>query len=220
MLDSLISRLAPHYCLSCGEIGAQICDNCFFDIELTPRELCVLCNHMTVGLQCGQCDELAGVTQVVLTEREGVLKRLVDDYKFSCKRSAYVQVARCFDAGAPIFSESTYIVPLPTSSTHIRRRGFDHTRDFAKRFARLRGYDYAPLLMRRHNKAQVGSDVLERKSQASTAFRSKGTLPDADALYVVCDDIVTTGASVAAAVKCLRDMGAKKIAFLVLMRQV
>ncbi len=220
MLDSLISWLAPHYCLSCGEIGAQICDNCFFDIELVPREQCVLCGGLLVGLQCGVCEDLADVTQIVLAERRDVLERLLNEYKFAYKRAAYRQVARCFDAAAPLFPGATHVVPLPTSSVHIRRRGFDHTRDFSKLFAKLRGYEYTPLLVRRHNKAQVGATAAERKTQASNAFRTKGGLLDSEALYVMCDDIVTTGASIVAAVRCLQDMGAKHVAFLVLMRQV
>ncbi len=220
MFDSLFSRLAPHYCLSCGEIGAQICDNCFFDIELTPREQCIFCDSLLVGLQCRQCLDLAGVTQVVLAERDGVLQRLVDEYKFACKRAAYSQVAKCFDVAAPIFPGLIHIVPLPTSTTHIRRRGFDHTSDFSGAFARLRGYSDTPLLARRHNKAQVGATAAKRKRQADTAFVMRAKRLDQDALYVVCDDITTTGASIAAAVRCLRDAGAENVAFLVLMRQI
>lgn len=219
MLESLFSTLAPHYCLSCGEIGAQICDNCFFDIELQPLEQCAACHGLLANLRCGGCQTLHGVTQIVLSERDGVLRRLVDDYKFACKRSTYEVVARCLDVGAPIFPDTTYIVPIPTSSVHIRQRSFDHTRDFSRRFTNLRGLHYAPLLRRRHNKAQVGASVAERKRQAETAFEVCGKLPDIDALYVLCDDIVTTGASMAAAVTQLRKAGARNIATLALLRQ-
>lgn len=219
MFDALISNLAPHYCLSCGEIGAQICDNCFFDIELTPREQCVKCQGPLVGLQCPSCLNLAGVVQVVLAERNGILKRLVDEYKFQYKRATYQHIARFFDAYAPFFPTSTYIVPLPTASTHIRRRGFDHTRDFSKEFAKRRSYHYSPLIARRHNKAQVGATATERLRQASAAFAPYGELPDKDALYVVCDDITTTGASIVSSVECMRRMGAERVGFVVLMRQ-
>ena len=160
-----------------------------------------------------------GVSQIVLAERDGVLERLIDDYKFTCQRDTYKIVARLFDEYAPIFPASTHIVPLPTSHSHIRKRGFDHTRDISMRFAKLRRLQMSPLLKRRHNLAQVGASVEQRKKQAASAFTMPHRVPSKEPLYVVCDDIVTTGASIGAAIEKLRHAGAKNLAILALLQQ-
>ena len=97
-------------------------------------------------------------------------------------------------------------------------RGFDHTHDFTKAFAELREIPYVRALHRRHNHAQVGASVKQRRLQAETAFISTRPLAD-DVLYVLCDDIVTTGASASAAIEALRLTGAKNVAVLALLQQ-
>lgn len=219
MLDSLFSSFAPHYCFSCGDIGAQICDNCFFDIDLSPRQTCLSCHGLLINLQCRSCHQLSDVSQIVLAERHGILERLIDEYKFTHTRGSYKLIARLFDEYAPIFPTSAHIIPIPTSSPHIRARGFDHTRDIAARFAKLRDLRCTPLFKRRHNLAQVGVSAATRRAQAATAFSSLRRVPDSGALYVVCDDIVTTGASVSAAIEKLRLAGAQNLAILALLQQ-
>ena len=147
-----------------------------------------------------------------------MLLHLIDEYKFGAKREASVVIARLFDQYAPYFPAGTQLVPIPTSSKHIRMRGFDHTQDFTKAFAALRGLSYMQALHRRHNHVQVGASVRQRRLQAKTAFAVSRPLND-DTLYVVCDDVITTGASVGAAVELLQSAGAKKIAVLVLLQQ-
>lgn len=218
MLDSLFSRLAPHYCLSCGAIGMQICENCFYDIDLELRQTCFKCHSILSLQQCLSCDELKNVQQLILSERQGILLRLIDEYKFGAKREAFMIIARLFDQYAPYFPAGTQLVPIPTSSKHIRMRGFDHTHDFTKAFAELREIPYVRALHRRHNHAQVGASVKQRRLQAETAFISTRPLAD-DVLYVLCDDIVTTGASASAAIEALRLTGAKNVAVLALLQQ-
>ena len=219
MLDSLFSRLAPHYCLSCGEIGAQICENCFYDIDLTARQTCLKCHGLLLSQQCGACEPLRGVQQFVFAERHGVLERLIDEYKFSYKREARHTIARLFTQHAPYFPTFAQIVPLPTSAPHIRKRGFDHTQDITRQFSHDRGLQHRRLLERRHNHAQVGATVLERRQRAETAFSLQEEALDPDLLYVICDDIVTTGASMVAATSLLRGAGARNIAVMALLQQ-
>lgn len=219
MLDSLFSQLAPHYCLSCGEIGAQICENCFYDIDLTARQTCLKCHGSLTSQQCNSCTSLTGVQQFVFAERHGVLERLIDEYKFAYTREAYRTIARLFAHYAPHFPTSAQIIPLPTSTTHIRRRGFDHTQDITSRFSKERSLQQVRLLERRHNHSQVGASVLERQQQADTAFTLKQQSLNPDRLYVLCDDIVTTGASMVAAISLLRSAGAQNIVAMALLQQ-
>lgn len=219
MLDSLFSTFAPHYCLSCGRFGRQICDYCFYDIELSIRETCMVCHRLLQRQQCRTCRNLHGVRQIVLGEREGILERMMDEYKFACRRETHRVFAQLLDVHMPHFPAGSQIVPIPTAPSHIRRRGFDHTRDIYKRFATTRELAYAPLLSRLHNSAQFGATAAQRRYQAARAFKLNADVINVDTHYLLCDDIVTTGASMSAGVKLLRGAGAQHITVVALLQQ-
>ncbi|MBR3177743.1 ComF family protein [Candidatus Saccharibacteria bacterium] len=124
------------------------------------------------------------------------------------------------------------VVPLPTIRKHIRERGFDHTLRLAEELARRRNFVMSPMLKRINKTIQVGADEETRKKQAEKAYavdfevaRAAGLvrwvpsgageeLEDErlrDVVYLLLDDVWTTGASMQAAAKQLRAAGAKQI---------
>ena len=127
--------------------------------------------------------------------------------------------AQLLDVHMPHFPAGSQIVPIPTAPSHIRRRGFDHTRDIYKRFATTRELAYAPLLSRLHNSAQFGATAAQLRSQAARAFKLNADVINVDTHYLLCDDIVTTGASMSAGVKLLRGAGAQHITVVALLQQ-
>lgn len=119
---------------------------------------------------------------------------------------------------------SVVVVPLPTISRHIRERGFDHMRLLAKKLVRVLKKDYelssamAQVLERRNKTVQVGASGEKRRRQAREAYgvsrrwlRRNGDKLDPDTTYLLVDDVWTTGASMEAAIKKMREAGAKKI---------
>lgn len=106
------------------------------------------------------------------------------------------------------------LVPLPTIRKHIRERGFDHTlrlcfelEEFLqKRFDDLGvSVEYQSLLVRKNKTVQVGKEKKERVKQAEKAYGiCEGVKIDANTLYILVDDVTTTGASLAAAKKILQ----------------
>ena len=83
----------------------------------------------------------------------------------------------------------------------------------------MRGLAYAPLLSRLHNNAQFGATAAQRRYQAARAFKIDTGAIDASGHYLLCDDIVTTGASMSAGVKLLREAGAQHITVVALLQQ-
>ena len=106
------------------------------------------------------------------------------------------------------------LVPLPTIRKHIRERGFDHTlrlcfelENFLQK--RLEGLgvkvEYQDLLVRKNKTVQVGKEKKERMKQAEKAYGiRKGIKIENKTLYILVDDVTTTGASLAAAKKILQ----------------
>lgn len=106
------------------------------------------------------------------------------------------------------------LVPLPTIRKHIRERGFDHTLRLCfelenflqKRLAKLgMKVEYEDLLVRKNKTVQVGKEKKERMKQAEKAYGIReGIKIESKTLYVLVDDVTTTGASLTAAKKILQ----------------
>ena len=106
------------------------------------------------------------------------------------------------------------LVPLPTIRKHIRERGFDHTlrlcfeleKFLSKRLEKLGvKVEYEDLLVRKNKTVQVGKEKKERMKQAEKAYGIRdGVKIESKTLYILVDDVTTTGASLAAAKKILQ----------------
>ena len=106
------------------------------------------------------------------------------------------------------------LVPLPTIRKHIRERGFDHTLRLCfelENFLQKRlddfgiSVEYQSLLVRKNKTVQVGKEKKERMKQAEKAYGIRdGVKIESKTLYILVDDVTTTGASLAAAKKILQ----------------
>ena len=219
MLDSIISLLAPHACLSCNRTGNLLCSDCELELIDSRTSLCIGCGEENEFGVCGKCKPDWPVDgALVFGERSGALKVLIDEYKYGHKRAAASCLARLAGSMLPYGIQSARIVPVPTVAGHIRARGYDHAALLAQNMAHLTRLSYAPLLIRRTASVQHGASKKARISQAKTAFRARKSV-DPDPLYIVIDDIVTTGSSLRAAANELRVAGAPTIWVLALARQ-
>jgi predicted amidophosphoribosyltransferase len=102
------------------------------------------------------------------------------------------------------------IVPVPTVAAHIRQRGYDHTLLIAKKLAKLQGLPLRRPLYRVTSSKQRGENRENHRVQASKAFAARGVL-DPEAIYLLIDDVITTGATLRYAAKALADAGAREI---------
>jgi ComF family protein len=222
MFDSIISLIAPHRCVSCGALGALLCPVCTADLVESRRPMCLLCagDCNERGL-CIVCNKRLPVERALLFgERGGTLEALVNEFKFSCKRAAYRPIAGLLASLLPYrLTHEAVFVPLPTIARHVRERGYDHTALVAKQLVRTTGAVYEPVLARIGRSVQRGATKQDRLTQAEYAFQAKRRPLDPRRLYILVDDIVTTGASVRFASSALRQAGARRIWVLALARQ-
>lgn len=105
--------------------------------------------------------------------------------------------------------KNSLVVPVPSTSAAVRRRGYDHGRALAARVAARWSTRWSPLLRRT---TRVGSQralgATERDSNAAhtmTARRSQERV-------VLIDDVVTTGATLKEAIRALRAVGVEVMA--------
>ena len=126
-------------------------------------------------------------------------------------------VAELLAAREVPMAEPVVLVPVPSAAAAVRDRGFDATAALAGRaartLARQRPVRSSGLLAQRKGLAdQADLDAVQRAANLRGGLRLAGGIdslrcrPDGPALVVV-DDLVTTGASLTEAVRCLETAG-------------
>jgi ComF family protein len=104
----------------------------------------------------------------------------------------------------------TVVAHLPRSRRNARLYGFDQSKGVAQRLARHLGLEYTSLLRRVHDGTeQKRLGVAARRKNVKGAFALRGSVKGLRVILV--DDIVTTGAGMAEAVRTLRRGGAAQI---------
>lgn len=87
----------------------------------------------------------------------------------------------------------------PTSAARRRRRGYDQAEVLARAIARTARVPVRSLLVRDGRSRQTGRDREARLT--GVRFRPIGSVPE---VVIVCDDVLTTGATLTAAAEALR----------------
>ncbi len=202
---SIFDLICPHYCRGCGKIGAVFCECCKNNINTRKIEW-----HPD-----RQKDSSLFDGAFMVGWHDEMIGKLVKEYKYNSVRALAEALADLFDMMLPVFMGDVMVVPLPTMSRHIRERGFDHMGLVAKKLAEKRGWKMGKCLVRNKNAVQVGASGDKRREQAKVAYKLNGNI-DENAIYLLLDDVWTTGASMTEATKIMKKAGAKKVIIAVL----
>lgn len=154
------------------------------------------------------------VKRMKLDDRSsGVERTKLDDRSSAKSGDEPVEISRMMDTEIREIRKIV-LVPLPTIRKHIRERGFDHTLRLCFELEqvlqeKLKGsgisVEYQSLLWRKNKTVQVGKEKKERVKQAEKAYGIReGIKIESKTLYILVDDVTTTGASLAAAKKILQ----------------
>ena len=193
------------------------------DLLLPPR--CPICRaflNLSDGIVCATCDAFLEPTAVdrdgvgsiaVLGRHAGELRRAVHQLKFRGEawrgRPLGARLAESAAERGFVFARGVVVVPVASSASHARLRGFNPAREIASGFARRAGLRCAPRALRRVREGPPQAELDATQRQAVTgAFTSSA--PGGE-MVVLVDDVVTTGATLAACAGALREAGAGRI---------
>lgn len=217
MFDKLLNFTAPHYCYGCHNVGTLLCADCKYNIISEPYTACVNCRRPRNGATatCKACSSAYSRNWVV-GERSDVLKYLINGYKFDREKAAASILAALLDETLPQMPVGTIVTYAPTSNKHRRQRGYDHMRLVAAAFAKRRNLQFTTALHHISNSVQHGAKKSVRYKQAKEAYQPKQV---EGAIYLLLDDIFTTGATAEFASRALLKVGADEVWLGIIARQ-
>src|SRR3954453_20937493 len=174
----------PRTCPLCRRPGAAPCAACAGDLLPAPP--------LPRPPGVDRCD--------VLLAYEGAGRELVARLKYHNARSVVrwlaVQMAALVDADAV-----DVVTWVPTTADRRRRRGFDQAEVLARAVSRPLGRPCRPLLARGAGPPQTGRSSIDRRLGPAIAVRPLRQPPGR---VLLVDDVITTGTTIAVAVRALR----------------
>lgn len=217
MIDYIARIFAPFQCLGCGREEDQlICTSCRAAIPRVPSR-CYLCKattrHYTV---CASCKPKTPLRRVaVWAHHKELPKELIHAAKYERAKAGLFEITAMMSELLPYFDEGAVFTHIPTATSRIRERGYDQAEVIARRLCAENKLSYSRLLARLGQAHQVGSKRSERITHVKNAFRTINESRIKDAHVVLIDDVCTTGATLEAAARMLKQAGAKRVDALV-----
>ena len=211
------ASLFGHDCALCAGRSATslVCPAC---IEALPRiaRACPRCAIPlgTRGPYCGEClapDRHAFDDALAVFEYRFPIDRLVQRFKYAGDLALGSWLASRLAESAALRPRPDLIVAAPLSARGLRRRGFNQALVIARRVAgalRLR-CDFDALRKVRETAPQQRLERRQRIRNLQDAFECRVRL--AGEHVAIVDDVITTGATMDALARALRECGAGRV---------
>ena len=216
LVGSILDWIYPPACVSCGEPGKLLCDDCFSKLPPVGAHYCSKCGKpLKEGRLCRLCN--------------------ASDFSFECSRAPYLydgpaaamikklKYNGCLSL-VPILSDLLkeywdgldwkidLVIPVPLSEQRRAQRGFNQSELIGKAFSAKAGLTCLPraLMKCRHTSTQVGLNREERRENLKGAFAAEDILVRGKRVLLL-DDVMTTGSTFAECSAVLLNAGARSV---------
>jgi ComF family protein len=235
-IERVIRAVYPPQCVSCGaqtESDFALCGPCWRDAHFIGGLTCDQCGTPLPGEDRGEavhCDDCLRIA------RPWARGRAVMAYRdqgrgmvLALKHGDRTDLARAMGnwmalAALPLVQVDTVLVPVPLHWTRLLKRRFNQAALLAHRVGAVTGLPVIPdaLVRRRRTPALEGRTRDERFATLDGAFapHPRTAAGVAGRHVLIIDDVMTSGATLAAAAEALRAAGARETAVLALARVI
>ncbi len=222
----------PPRCLSCGDLTESdfgLCGTCWRDTPFIGGTVCNSCGMPVPGDGDGhriECDDCLKTPRPWQDGRAALLykgraRSLVLALKHGDRSELARPAARWMaQAGRDLFKPDMLIAPVPLHWSRLIKRRYNQSALLAQHLARDTGLEACPDLMLRTARTPVldGKTAAQRAETLDDVIapHPKRQMKGRDILLV--DDVMTSGATLAACTRACRNAGANHIFVLVLAR--
>ncbi len=218
LADALIATTLAPACLSCARVldtptRSPVCDACWRRIRVfdQPADLPVGLPHLSSVRAVGPFED--------------VLRDVVHGLKFQGRARLAARLGPLLRAaGAELIARAEAVVPVPLHPWRQWTRGYNQ----AERLAATLGLPVWHVLRRRRaTPPQTSLDRQQRRANMARAVAVGGWMPGgsararrrvAGASLLLIDDVLTTGATLEACARALREAGAAQVGALTVAR--
>jgi len=223
----LIGLLYPRRCPVCHEIveekGEVACGICRTRLPYIREPFCLQCGKPLLMEEQEYCSDCTRKTHAFYKGRaafayDEIMRRSIARFKYAGRREYadfYAEEILRKYAREMLHWKCEVLVPIPLHSSRRRNRGFNQAELLAEKISKRSGIPVDRTLLYRHKKTHVQKELddRERLTNLKNAFSvRKGKIPYKNIILV--DDIYTTGSTMDAAAKILKENGIQTVYFL------
>jgi len=218
--------LIPPQCLSCHDavsVASGLCTKCWNTLSFIEAPLCD-----RLGLPFSYDPGPDAVSAAALADPplwdraraalvfDETARALAHALKYRDRHEAGIVMARLMRrAGAQLIADADAVIPVPLHRFRLWRRRYNQSAILAKHICRAADRPFAPHLLYRQKRtqAQTGLDLEERQGNVRNAF----IVPEryrpgiAGKSFLLVDDVRTTGATLTACARALKQAGAGRV---------
>jgi ComF family protein len=240
LCDATLALVYPVRCAACGAAcveargDAPACQACWRATTIfTGEEICCWkCGAQADAgatappenrsdVRCRRCDAAEFTAARAVGKYEGALRASILTLKREPDVSARLGRLLFDAARRPPIDAATRIVPVPLHAERERERGFNQATLLARALAmrsRLPLDEWSVVRTLHTPLHRAGMDARARRETVESAFRvERPRLVEGERILII-DDVFTTGATVSACARVLKDAGAKDVFVLTVAR--
>jgi len=214
----VLDVLFPARCVGCGAYGAFLCQSCQGELPRARPPRCPICwRPQPRAAPCGRCREerpaFQGARSLYLYQ--GAAREAVHALKYNYVSALAQPMARLMAAYVEEEEaiEADLLAAVPLYVRRQRLRGYNQSLLLARELSRLCGLPLAErgLARRRNTPPQARSaDAEARKRKVADAFVADRRWAEGKRVLLI-DDVMTTGATLDACARALRQAGAASV---------
>jgi len=221
-----LDLLFPRWCVGCGREGDFICPSCLQSLPRITPPLCPRCGlPQSRAKICPTCAgweaEINGIRSPF--RFDGVIRQAIHELKYRNLRAIAGLFARLLNdylIANPLPGE--VVVPVPLHPKRLRERGYNQSSLLAQELSKLTELPLVDdcLIRAYHSPPQARTaNVDERRRNVADVFSCRDQRLKGKQVLLI-DDVSTSGATLDACARALKQAGATSVWGLVLAREI